>query len=169
LYFLVQKIVAGLNQARPHRPFPDPTGINDPMAHMVTQTDAYRDAQGNVDKTAVSRPGQTLNTTRPDPYKKLPITSVSNDVQEKNLQQYLHRDKMYQKSLETQHKRHMQLAHSKKGQLELASMEKKARQQGISVFGPGYKGYGNSRFSVQQPILYPRDKRKQKRMTHSSQ
>lgn len=168
MQMVYQQRMAGLNQARPQRPFPDPTGMNDPMGNTIPQLEQQRDSQGSIDKAAVNRASQALNNTRQDPYKKLPITNVSNDVQEKNLQQYLHRDKMYQKSLETQHKRHMQLAHSKKAQLEMASMEKKARQQGIPVFGPGYKGFGNSRFAVQQPILYPRDKRKQKRMTHIS-
>jgi hypothetical protein len=139
---------------------------SDPAINTPPQSDQHRGLQANSDKTVFNKPFQGPHATRPDPYKKLPITNVTSELQERNLQQYLDRDKVYQKSLEVQHRRHMQLAHSKKAQLEAASMEKKARHQGLNVFGPGYKGYGNSKFPVQNSILYPREKRKQRRMTN---
>jgi hypothetical protein len=156
-------LIAGQNV--PQGPFPDPMSSSDLVMNNPQHADPHRMAQGGSDKAVFNKPFQG---TRPDPYKKLPVTNVANEVQEKNLKQYLDRDKAYQKSLEMQHRRHMQLAHSKKAQLEAASMEKKARHQGVNVFGPGYKGYGNSRFPVQHSILYPREKRKYRRMTNYS-
>lgn len=161
-----QQRAAGQNV--PQRPFPDPMASSDLAMNNPQQSDPQGMPHGGADKAFFNKSFQGPHPTRPDPYKKLPVTNVTNDVQEKNLQQYLHRDKVYQKSLEVQHRRHMQLAHSKKSQLEAASMEKKARHQGLNVFGPGYKGYGNSKFPVQHSILYPRDKRKHRRMTNYS-
>ncbi|CAO3671370.1 unnamed protein product [Umbelopsis ramanniana] len=150
----------------PQHQFSDVMPSSDPAINTPPQSDQLRAVQANSDKAVFNKPFQGPLATRPDPYKKLPVTNVTGELQEKNLQQYLHRDKVYQKSLEVQHRRHMQLAHSKKAQLEAASMEKKARHQGLNVFGPGYKGYGNSKFPVQNSILYPREKRKQRRMTN---
>lgn len=167
-YHLYYYLYTAAGQNVPQRPFPDPMASSDLAMNNPQQSDPQGMPHGGADKAFFNKSFQGPHPTRPDPYKKLPVTNVTNDVQEKNLQQYLHRDKVYQKSLEVQHRRHMQLAHSKKSQLEAASMEKKARHQGLNVFGPGYKGYGNSKFPVQHSILYPRDKRKHRRMTNYS-
>ncbi|KAI9483620.1 MAG: hypothetical protein EXX96DRAFT_149805 [Benjaminiella poitrasii] len=87
---------------------------------------------------------------------------ANTDVQKKNLEQYLHRDELYQKTLNLQHKRHVETAQEKKQLIETASLERKARmQQGpMVVFGPGYRGYGNSETGTITRLRLPGDKRK---------
>ncbi|KAI7905416.1 uncharacterized protein BX663DRAFT_499650 [Cokeromyces recurvatus] len=83
-------------------------------------------------------------------------------VQKKNLEQYIHRDEMYQNALNVQHKRHVETAQSKKQLIESASLERKARmQQGPTViFGPGYRGCGNEETGTITKLRFPGDRRK---------
>lgn len=87
---------------------------------------------------------------------------VETDTQRQNLEQYKTRDDVYQETLNTQHKRHVELAQSKKKLIETASIERRSRlQQGpASVFGYGYKGYGNGKTGTQSRIRYPAERKK---------
>ncbi|KAI8979657.1 hypothetical protein BDF20DRAFT_940583 [Mycotypha africana] len=87
---------------------------------------------------------------------------ATNTVQKKNIHQYIHRDNLYQGMLNLQHKRHVELSQEKKKEIEVASLERRARaQQGPTVvYGPGYRGYGNGTTGNITKIRYPRDKRR---------
>ncbi|KAF7726437.1 SWI/SNF chromatin-remodeling complex subunit [Apophysomyces ossiformis] len=86
------------------------------------------------------------------------------EVQKKNLELYQHHDKVYQETLNTQHKRHLQLAQEKKRDIELTGIERRNRMQGpIAAFGPGYSGYGNGTTGTQSRVLYPRDRKRPRR------
>ncbi|KAF1806491.1 hypothetical protein FB192DRAFT_1273032 [Mucor lusitanicus] len=90
--------------------------------------------------------------------------SVKTEAQRKNLMQYQGRDDVYQDTLNLQHKRHIELAQSKKKSIEIASMERRTRMQhGAAVaFGPGYRGYGNGRTGTTSRIRFPRDNKRRK-------
>ncbi|KAL7312781.1 SWI/SNF chromatin-remodeling complex subunit [Mucor circinelloides] len=91
--------------------------------------------------------------------------SVKTEAQQKNLMQYQRRDDVYQETLNLQHKRHIELAQSKKKSIEIASMERRTRMQhGAAVaFGPGYRGYGNGRTGMSSRIRFPRDNKRRSR------
>ncbi|KAG0175330.1 SWI/SNF chromatin-remodeling complex subunit [Apophysomyces sp. BC1034] len=92
-------------------------------------------------------------------------TPAQTEVQKKNLELYQHHDRIYQETLNTQHKRHLQLAQEKKRDIELVGVERRTRMQGgpMAAFGPGYSGYGNGTTGIQSRILYPRDRKRPRR------
>lgn len=99
-----------------------------------------------------------INSVPPPTATNATITVIKTDLQKKNLEQYEHRDEVYQSVLNTQHKRHVELAQSKKRSIELASMERRTRmQQGgpLLVFGPGYQGFGNGKTGTRTKIRFP--------------
>ncbi|KAL9542957.1 hypothetical protein MBANPS3_008351 [Mucor bainieri] len=94
---------------------------------------------------------------------------VKTRLEQANLDLYQGRDQHYQRTLDMQHKRHMQLAQSKKHEIEVANNERRLRSQtrGIWTFGKGYDGYGNGRTSASShaQVLLPAAK-KRKRHHH---
>ncbi|KAF1805998.1 hypothetical protein FB192DRAFT_1270447 [Mucor lusitanicus] len=78
------------------------------------------------------------------------VISVKTELEQKNLDLYEGRDQQYQRTLDMQHKRHMQLAQSKKHEIDMANTERRLRSQsrGILTFGKGYDGYGNGTTSA---------------------
>lgn len=91
--------------------------------------------------------------------------SVKTVAQQKNLVQYQSRDNIYQDTLNLQHRRHIDLAQSKKKSIESASMERRTRMQhgSAAAFGPGYRGYGNGKTGIASRIRFPRDNKKRSR------
>ncbi|CAO3655159.1 unnamed protein product [Mucor hiemalis] len=89
---------------------------------------------------------------------------VKNPLQQKNLDLYVSRDQAYQVTLDTQHKRHMELAQSKKHAIDVANNERRIRQQnrGLLTFGKGYDGYGNGKTGLNNRVVYPGDKKRKK-------
>lgn len=85
------------------------------------------------------------------------VIHVESETQKKILALYQSRDERYQSILNNQHKRHVELAHTKKKSLEMASLEKRARIQGgpIEAFGIGYRGYyGNHKTGTKNHVKY---------------
>ncbi|KAI9025326.1 hypothetical protein CLU79DRAFT_745061 [Phycomyces nitens] len=93
-------------------------------------------------------------------------TPVHTPVQKRNLALYRERDHAYQETLNVQHKRHIDLAHEKKRDIELAGAERRAKNQHgpLIGFGPGYNGHGNGTTGVQTRVVYPQQR---KRMRHA--
>jgi hypothetical protein len=92
-------------------------------------------------------------------------TLVKTDLQKKNLLQYEYRDETYQDVLNLQHKKHIELAQTKKRSIEVASLERRNRMQPggpIITFGPGYQGYGNGKTGTRSRIRFPQDKKKRR-------
>jgi hypothetical protein len=100
-----------------------------------------------------------INPVNAEPTK---IVPVETDAQRQQLQQYQLRDEAYQDTLNLQHKRHIELAQSKKRAIEFASLERRTRMQhGPAVaFGPGYRGFGNGTTGTQSRIRFPRSKKR---------
>lgn len=101
-----------------------------------------------------------INNVTPPTATNATITVIKTDLQKKNLEQYEHRDEVYQSVLNTQHKRHVELAQSKKRSIEMASMERRTRMQPngggpLLVFGPGYGGYGNGKTGTRTKMRFP--------------
>lgn len=94
-------------------------------------------------------------------------TLAETPAQKENLIQYQERDKTYQKILDVQHKRHVELAQEKKREIEVSTIERRTRTQGanglVATFGPGYQGYGNGSTGFQSRIIYPREKKRLRR------
>ncbi|RCH90418.1 SWI/SNF chromatin-remodeling complex subunit, partial [Rhizopus stolonifer] len=89
---------------------------------------------------------------------------VETEGQKRNLKQYQERDDIYQDTLNLQHKRHIELAQSKKRAIELASMERRTRMQHgpAAAFGPGYRGYANGKTGTQSRIRFPHEKKRKR-------
>ncbi|KAI8347593.1 hypothetical protein EDC96DRAFT_520952 [Choanephora cucurbitarum] len=102
---------------------------------------------------------QRARLTTPKPIIESKPIPVETPVQKRNLKQYQERDEAYQQVLNLQHKQHIELAQSKKKEIELASMERRARMQHgpTVIFGPGYRGEG--RLVHPYRIRYPHEKR----------
>jgi hypothetical protein len=96
-------------------------------------------------------------------------TLVQTALQRKNLDLFMGRDQAYQVTLDAQHKRHMELATSKKHDIDIANNERKIRSQsrGIVTFGKGYDGYGNGKTGSNNRVIYPGDNKKRKRHHNS--
>lgn len=108
------------------------------------------------------RPVQPMQVIPPAPAN---ATLVQTPLQQKNLELYMGRDQKYQITLDTQHKRHMELATMKKHDIDIANNERKIRSQtrGIVTFGKGYDGYGNGKNGSSNRVIYPTDNKKRKR------
>ncbi|KAI8379299.1 uncharacterized protein BYT42DRAFT_514522 [Radiomyces spectabilis] len=113
-----------------------------------------------------ARTPATGNTAPPPMAPQLEATPVQTEVQKENLKTYQTRDRIYQETLNVQSKRHHQLAHEKKKDIEHASAERRARMQGgpIVAFGPGYGGYRNGKTGLHSRLVYPQER---KRLRHA--
>ncbi|RCH91486.1 SWI/SNF chromatin-remodeling complex subunit, partial [Rhizopus stolonifer] len=91
------------------------------------------------------------------------IMKVKSDAQKKTLHNYLDREVQYQKTFDTQQRRHLELAQEKKQEISLYNNLRHLRQQNKSelIFGKGYshglKGHNG--------ILYPKDKKRKLHQT----
>ncbi|KAI9318523.1 hypothetical protein BX666DRAFT_1855571 [Dichotomocladium elegans] len=91
---------------------------------------------------------------------------ADNKPHKKTLELYQRRDRVYQVSLNNQHRRHLELAHEKKREIEVMHKDRQLRmtQGPAAVFGPGYRGSLGSTGSTQPPrIAYPNDRKRPRR------
>ncbi len=111
------------------------------------------------------QPIQPPQTT--PPVSPVNATLIESNLQKKNLDLYVNRDQAYQIRLDTQHKRHMDLAQTKKHAIDIVNDERRIRTQsrGLLTFGKGYSRYGNGKTGPNNRVLYPGDK---KRKRHQS-
>ena len=112
----------------------------------------------------VQRKSQPTLATQSLPFETIQVESVT---QQKNLKTYIDRDSQYQTTLDRQHKRHVELAQQKKQEIDLANQLRRERVQhkGLTLFGPGYNGYGNGKTGPPTPytrIVYPGDKKRKR-------
>ncbi|CAJ0837408.1 4031_t:CDS:2 [Entrophospora sp. SA101] len=98
----------------------------------------------------------TAGVNRPTP----DLTSV----QKQYLQQYLRRDKLYQKILDLQHERQSHLIIDKRKEITLHDQKyQQARMMPVTAFGTGYDGYGNGTTGNRFRIIYPNERKRPKR------
>ncbi|KAI8371226.1 hypothetical protein EDC96DRAFT_501887 [Choanephora cucurbitarum] len=112
----------------------------------------------------VQRKSQPTLATQSLPFETIQVESAT---QQKNLKTYIARDSQYQTTLDRQHKRHVELAQQKKQEIDLANQLRRERVQhkGLTLFGPGYNGYGNGKTGPPTPytrIVYPGDKKRKR-------
>ncbi|CAI2184367.1 17179_t:CDS:10, partial [Funneliformis geosporum] len=94
----------------------------------------------------------------PKPYEPAPdLTSV----QKKYLEQYVRRDTLYQKALDIQHKRQMNVISEKRKEIAHADLIHQTRSS--YLFGTGYGGYGNGVTGTRFRIVYPHDRKRSKK------
>ncbi|CAO0799994.1 unnamed protein product [Mucor circinelloides] len=95
--------------------------------------------------------------------------AVKTKLEQNNLDLYVGRDQDYQRTLDMQHKRHLELAQSKKQEIDMANNERRIRSQsrGILTFGKGYDGYGNGKTSASSHgrVLFPAEKKRKRHHT----
>ncbi|GAN03594.1 hypothetical protein MAM1_0043d03049 [Mucor ambiguus] len=119
----------------------------------------------------VQKPSSTTPSTVQPLIPPAHAITVKTKLDQKNLDLYEGRDQHYQRTLDMQHKRHMELAQSKKHEIDMANNERRLRSQsrGILTFGKGYDGYGNGRTSASShgKVLFPAEK-KRKRHHHAA-
>lgn len=117
-------------------------------------------------------PGQTPNPPHPwqdmvrmqtkQPFNLKPASS---EAAQKTLRQYERRDDEYQAILNTQYKRHVELAQEKKKLIEQANLERRIRSQNPAhLFGPGYQSFGNGKTGFQPKIKYPAEKKRKQQV-----
>ncbi|KAG2234091.1 hypothetical protein INT48_000268 [Thamnidium elegans] len=92
------------------------------------------------------------------------ITLVKTPIEKKKMNQYIEHDHSYQIALDAQYKRHLELAQTKKLEIDVANNEREMRAQsrGVLIFGKGYDGYGNGKTGFQTRILYPQEKKRKR-------
>lgn len=134
------------------------------LANMMQQKQrhqAFLPVSKSKSKPPLARPTSTQHTrlATPKPILESKPIPIETATQKRNLRQYQERDEAYQQVLNLQHKHHIELAQSKKKEIELASMERKARMQQspAAVFGSGYRNEG--RLTHPYRIRYPHEKR----------
>lgn len=146
----------------PSRPsFPQTMPLQNPM----TPQQSMLPPTNIIPQQPVGFPTNALHQPSPSSFNSSMAANkilVQTDTQRSTLEQYKKRDELYQETLNTQHKRHLELAQSKKKLIEQASLERRSRmQQGpATVFGYGYKGYRNGKTGTQTRIQYPAEKKK---------
>ncbi|KAG1484227.1 hypothetical protein G6F57_002035 [Rhizopus arrhizus] len=96
------------------------------------------------------------------------LKPISSEAAQKTLRQYEKRDETYQAILDTQYKRHVEIAQEKKKVIEQANMERRIRSQNPTLlFGPGYQSFGNGKTGFQHKIKYPGEKRRRQQVRFS--
>lgn len=97
------------------------------------------------------------------------VIAVKTKLEQNSLDLYVGRDQDYQRTLDMQHKRHLELAQSKKHEIDMANNERRIRSQsrGILTFGKGYDGYGNGKTSASSHgrVLFPAEKKRKRHHT----
>ncbi|PKY53733.1 SNF5-domain-containing protein [Rhizophagus irregularis] len=124
---------------------------NPPPAQNLHQRSSHQKQSAEP----VKKPASTVAK----PYEPAPDLT---DVQKQYLEQYVRRDTLYQKALDLQHKRQMNIISEKRKEITQAELRHQTRQSTL-LFGPGYEGYGNGITGTKFRIVYPHDRKRPKK------
>jgi SWI/SNF-related matrix-associated actin-dependent regulator of chromatin subfamily B protein 1 len=126
---------------------------------MTNPSPAQNIHRSSHQKQSAEPPKKSQASTIAKPYEPAPDLTP---VQKQYLEQYVRRDTLYQRALDLQHKRQMNIINEKRKEINQAELRHQTRPSTL-LFGPGYEGYGNGTTGTKFRIVYPHDRKRPKK------